>query len=223
MSSTMVTLPSKMIFPESSKTTTRGLTLRNNKRHDIIVKIRVSNPALLAIGPASDVVRAGETRMFSVTYKGLPRGQINHPSISIYARSIGPQNIADRRAWIEGNSETKSQLVCHLPIVTSPTYAALETLIDLPGNAIMVESKVHPTFDADDSDTFTAKRVDCDMATAARLRHEDMVALAGDETETANIVNDNQGGVLSWLSCLYNAVFPPANGKEDTVPCGGGK
>ncbi|TKR80210.1 hypothetical protein L596_014320 [Steinernema carpocapsae] len=224
--------PTEMVFPSSQKTTTRTLVLRNRKRYDIVVKIRASDRKLLRIDPWCDVVRTNETRLITVTYKGLPKGQVKLPTIDIYARTITPENEPSRRTWIDSDNEKESQLAGRLTVITSKTYAALETLIDLPGKACMVESEVHPVLDVDDSDTLTARRVDSDTFTAARLRHTDMVALAKEEVDTCHGIDSDAGTARNindesrckWLTGLFDMIFPPADSKakEATPPCGAG-
>uniref|UniRef100_A0A1I7Y4K2 Uncharacterized protein n=1 Tax=Steinernema glaseri TaxID=37863 RepID=A0A1I7Y4K2_9BILA len=84
---------------------------------------------------------------------------VSHPVVEIIARCITPGNEANRRASIDGKDLKPTQLVTLLQLKTSKTFAALETLVDLPGRAIMVESEIHPTMDADDTDTLTARGI----------------------------------------------------------------
>ncbi|KAK0408563.1 hypothetical protein QR680_004026 [Steinernema hermaphroditum] len=224
-------VPSEIVFPVSSKATKRTLVFRNRWHYDIIC---LSDRNLLRVDPWCDAVPAYETRTSTVTFKGYPKDQKGQAYINIFARVITSQKECDRRLWIDGDVHKDSQLACRLAVVTSPTYAALETLIDLPGNAIMVESEVHPTLDVDDRDTLTAMCVDSDMTTAARLHHHDLIALADDEADTARALDSGvitsrhslvtNGGYFGWLSSLFNLLFPPADADaKEVVPCGGGK
>uniref|UniRef100_A0A1I7YE00 Major sperm protein n=1 Tax=Steinernema glaseri TaxID=37863 RepID=A0A1I7YE00_9BILA len=219
------TMPKEMVFPTSSKPSSRMLVLRNRKKHDIVVKIRVSDPSMLTVEPPFDVVRSNETRTISLTYTGGRNS--SHPVVEIFARCITPGNEANRRAWVDGKDLKPTQLVACLQLKTSKTFAALETLVDLPGRAIMVESEIHPTMDADDTDTLTARGVDSDTTTAARLRDVDVLALVNDdEVNTARNTKDSSCWLNGWFGGLLNLVFPAADAerskRERAPPCGGG-
>ncbi|VDK47992.1 unnamed protein product [Anisakis simplex] len=255
--------PTEIVFPRNNQPTRRRLLIRNRTRCDYAVKIRGNSPFII-IEPAQGFLRAGCTQPIYVTFDGTQRSIIkNSPQLlQVFCRPVSQCTEKICRRWfrlpVENNPQTIQQLAQTLDVCQSDGFVAfdvrsigfglslLKTLLDLPCHALPIQSEPFPTLYADDSDTKTARAIDCDTETAWGISKNDIMILLPPNIQansarnplddmpvrTAHDINDahlktakavNNNTSCYWFSKLMDRVFPLGNGHESIPPCGAGQ
>ncbi|KHN73552.1 hypothetical protein Tcan_08338 [Toxocara canis] len=174
--------PAEIIFPKSNQPVSRRLIIRNKTNSDYAVKIRGNSP-FIWIEPAQGFLRSKCTQAISVTFDATqPHLLKNSPQLlQVFCRPVTRRTEAICRRWfrapVENNKHTQQQLAQTLNVSCSDGFVASETVLDLPCNALSIQSEPYPTFYVDDSDTTTARAIDCDAETAWGISANEIVAL----------------------------------------------
>uniref|UniRef100_A0A915BR44 MSP domain-containing protein n=1 Tax=Parascaris univalens TaxID=6257 RepID=A0A915BR44_PARUN len=182
--------PTEIFFPKTSQPNTRRLVLRNKTNCDYAVKVRGNSP-FIWIEPAQGFLRSGCAQAINVSFDATqPELLKNSPQLlQVFCRPVTRRTEAICRRWfrapVENNAQTQQQLAQTLSVGCSDGFVALETLLDLPCNALAVQSEPFPTLCADDSDTTTARAIDCDTETACGISKDEIMALIPEEVQVA--------------------------------------
>ncbi|KAL3989449.1 hypothetical protein ACH3XW_27720 [Acanthocheilonema viteae] len=223
--------PKEILFPAINKSVVRRLLLRNKTKTDFAIKVRTNCPALV-IEPAQGFLRAGRIQSVSLRFDGAQK--TSKRSIEIYCRPVDKRSEAECRRWFLTPTEFKestSQLAQTLQIKTSTGFTPLETVLDLPCQAIAFQAEQHPTHMTNDSDTVTAHQIDSGTATGCAISETELLAMLPPDwvLNTAQGIdgNDWNGNILSWsrpncrwLEKFFDSIFPPDETQETIAPCG---
>uniref|UniRef100_A0A0M3HYP5 DUF4968 domain-containing protein n=1 Tax=Ascaris lumbricoides TaxID=6252 RepID=A0A0M3HYP5_ASCLU len=160
--------------------------------------------------------------------------------VQVYCRPANPRTEAICCRWfkapVENTKQMQQQLAQTLTVTFSDGYVASDTILDLPGNSLAVQSERYPTFCADDSDTRTAWPIDCDTEAAWGISDKEMKSLlSGDVKVVAErCVEDGVDIMMShnatsgftaacdWMTGVVARIFQQEEGHDSVSPCGVG-
>ncbi|KAI1731326.1 hypothetical protein Ddc_00133 [Ditylenchus destructor] len=230
----------RMIFPVSQNVRSRRLILRNTNNKGFLVKIMPSSLKLLSITPLSPtgrsiyLVEAHSTVYITVSLdqrgfnidKDPEEMRYLHLDVYCVDQLHGKPTL---REWLDSDSHPQSELVATLDIVRSRQLAVLETLLELPGKAHLINPITRPTYGVDDSDCVTAHHVDSGTATVIPLTSDEVRELLPSDTmlRTATVVEESwclaalkavAGGLFTCVAEVYAIIFPAPIAETKTPP-----
>jgi len=217
----------QMNFPLSQHVQSRRLVLRNNTASMFIVKlVSSSSSSLISFSPLSQNKRSiysvdPESYVsvkISLDPSQVPRNELEeemkHLRVSVYCSKLVTSS--GIRQWLLASVHPESELVQKFNVVRTKDFAALKTILDLPGQAHLVKAVLRPSFDVDDSDCLTAHRVDSDTQTVVPLSDEELKETLppSDMLQTCGLPFSN--GFCSWMTEVISTVFPAPSTDPDT-------
>ncbi|VDN01203.1 unnamed protein product [Thelazia callipaeda] len=243
--------PKEIIFPTANKLVVRRLLLRNATRMDFAVKLR-TNSAALVPEPSQGFLRAGHTQSVLLRFNSAKNASVvlNHlnnsnkdstifqkQTLKIYCRTVNRKTEADCRRWFlsptDESKESHNQLAQTLKIKTSKGFTPLETVLDLPCMALIIQAQQYPVLTVDDSDTVTAHQIDSDTNTACMISESELLEMLPPDCtistakgiEEASWNNNSFWYVTSRPICgvlekFFDSIFPPDDRQEAIAPCG---
>uniref|UniRef100_A0A7E4W5N6 MSP domain-containing protein n=1 Tax=Panagrellus redivivus TaxID=6233 RepID=A0A7E4W5N6_PANRE len=229
-----------LAFPTSGKERTRKLILDNKTNSALNFLLVTDAGEALNASPSVGVVKPRSAFEVTVTAtSGKKATRIGNFVLLLKPNLHAP----DADAWARG-SHTPKEFAHKIEVTRTREFAALATVIQLPGAAQAFESVPFPVAGLDDSDTITAVNIEGGTETAKTFSLHDLNdALASDsiistcqniadDTATGrNIMSDNfqLDDAKHWIQKLLDLLFPPAVpgqkrgglcGQLDFGPCG---
>ncbi|KAH7727177.1 hypothetical protein AAVH_05402 [Aphelenchoides avenae] len=214
----------EMRFPESAShmVKTRYLVLRNNTDAPIVAKVQPSCPQLLKVDPPACFIKArdfvGVKVSLDPTHYKAPRKFSDH-SISVYCRPFNQLKAVKRPRDTERAQK--------LGLSVSKGIVPPATVLELPGNASLVESVPYATLGVDDSGTTTAREIASETATGAEIVDNDFLMLVPDsQVGTAYNIDDGARTARSindpgcWMFDFLDSLFPGSGSLSPGI-CGG--